>query len=248
MSIIGLLTTRSLGIGASSSHRGGEAYPSMNKRRIIIGAGISTTPARLALINSDVNDGNYIILVGSNSDALNALTEFTRQVYQDLNIGAKSITVNTQVSLVDSVSMLRGMIEANAPCSVTIGVAGDRWIATILSFLAMTLATVGGFVNVSVDKVFTMPSDKGEPVNWPIVPRLVDLSLAEYRVLRLICSGYSLAKEIVKGYASKFNEAISLPVVERMLAKLKARCIINSKPVGKALMHEATELGRILTC
>jgi len=93
-----------------------------------------------------------------------------------------------------------------------------------------------------------MPSDKGEPVNWPIVPRLVDLSLAEYRVLKLICSGYSLAKEIVKGYASRFNEAISLPVVERMLAKLRARGIINSKPVGKALMHEATELGRILTC
>ena len=63
---------------APRSHRGGEAYPSMNKRCIIIGVGISTTPARLALINSDVNDGNYIILVGSNSDAINALVEFTR--------------------------------------------------------------------------------------------------------------------------------------------------------------------------
>ena len=81
--------------------------------------------------------------------------------------------------------MLRGMIEANSPCSVTIGIAGDRWIATILSFLAMTLATVGGFVNVSVDRVFVMPGDKGEPVNWPIVPRLIDLSLVEFRVLRL---------------------------------------------------------------
>jgi len=78
LSIIGLLTTRSLGIGASRSHRGGEAYISMDKRCIIIGVGISTTPARLALINSDVNDGDYIILVGSNSDAINALVEFTR--------------------------------------------------------------------------------------------------------------------------------------------------------------------------
>jgi len=156
------------------------------------------TPARLALINADVDDGDFIILVGSNSDALNALVEFTRQVYQDLNIDVKPITINTQVSLVDAVSMLRGIIEGNAPCSVVIGIAGDRWIAMILSFLAMALATVGGFINVSIDRVFVMPGDKGEPVNWPIAPRLIDLSLVEYRVLRLICSGYSLAKEIVR--------------------------------------------------
>jgi len=220
----------------------------MDKRCIIIGAGINIAPARLALINSNVNDGDYVILVGSNSDALNALAEFARQVYQDLNIEVKPITIDTQVNLVDSVSTLRGIIEANSPCSVVIGIAGDRWVTTVLSFLAMTLATVGGFIDVSVDRVFIMPGDKSEPIDWPTVPRLVDLSLAEYRVLKLICSGYSLAKEITKGYASKFNETISLQAIERMLAKLKARGIINSKPVGKALMHEATELGKILTC
>jgi len=220
----------------------------MDKRCIIIGTGISTTPARLALINFDVNDGDFVALVGVSSDALNALTEFTRQVYQDLNIGAKPITVNTQVSLVDTVSTLRGMVEANAPCSVVIGIAGDRWVATILGFLAMTLATVGGFTNISIDRVFVMPSDKGEPVNWPIAPRLVDLSLVEYRVLRLICSGYSLAKEVVKGYASRFNEAISLQAIERILAKLRVKGLVNSKHSGKALVYEETQLGRILTC
>jgi len=173
----------------------------MGKKCIVIGASLNIAPARIALINSDVNDGDFIILVGSNSDALNALVEFTRQVYQDLNIDVKPITINTQVSLVDAVSMLRGIIEGNAPCSVVIGIAGDRWIATILSFLAMALATVGGFINVSIDRVFVIPGDKGESVDWPIVPRLIDLSLVEYRVLRLICSGYSLAKEIVKGYS-----------------------------------------------
>ena len=226
----------------------GEAYPSMDKKCIIIGTGINITPARLALINADVNDGDYVMLVGVSSDALNALTEFVKHVYQDLNIDVKSITVNTQVSLVDAVSTLRGMVEANALCSVVIGIAGDRWVATILSFLAMTLATVGGFTNISINRVFVMPSDKGEPVNWPIVPRLVDLSLVEFRVLKLICNGYGLAKEIVKGYASKYGEAISLQAIERTLAKLRVKGIINSKPVSKALMHEATELGRILTC
>jgi len=80
------------------------------------------------------------------------------------------------------------------------------------------------------------------------VPRLVDLNLIEYRVLKLICSGYGLAKEIVNGYSSKFNEPISLPAVERTLAKLRGKGLINSKPVSKALMHEATTLGRLIAC
>jgi len=218
------------------------------RRCIVIGVGINIAPARLALINSDVNDGDYIILVGNNNDALNTLVEFTRQVYQDLNIDVKPITINTQVSLVDAVSTLRGMIKSNSPCSVTIGIAGDRWITTILSFLAMALATVGGFTSTSVNRVFVMPGDKGEPVNWPIVPRLIDLSLVEYRVLRLICSGYSLAKEIVKGYTSRFNEPISLQAIEKTLTKLRVKNLINSKPIGKTLIHEATELGRLIAC
>ena len=143
---------------------------------------------------------------------------------------------------------LRSFIEDCAPCSFTIGIAGDRWVTTILSFLAMTLATVGGFVNVSVDRVFIMPGDKGEPIDWPIVPRLIDLSLVEYRVLKLICNGYSLAKEIVKSYTSKYGEAISLQAIERTLAKLRSKGLIDSKPVSKALMHEATELGRLTAC
>jgi len=218
------------------------------RRCIVIGVGINIASARLVLINADVNDGDYVILVGGSVDALNALAEFTKQVYQDLEINVKPITIDTQVSLVDSASMLGSIIEGNAPCNVVIGIAGDRWVATVLSFLAMTLATVGGFVNVSVDRVFVMPGDKGEPVNWPVTPRLVDLSLVEYRVLKLICSGYSLAKEIVKGYASRFNEAISLPAVERTLVKLRVKGLVNGKHSGRALAYEGTQLGRILTC
>jgi len=209
---------------------------------------LNIAPARLALINSDVSDDDFIILVGVSSDALKALVEFAKQVYQDLNIEVESIALNQGLNLVDAASMLRGIIEANAPCSVTIGIAGDRWVTTVLSFLAMTLATVGGFINVSVNRVFIMPGDKGEPIDWPIVPRLIDLNLIEYRVLKLICSGYSLAKEIVKGYASKYGEAISLQAIERTLVKLRVKGLVNGKHSGRALAYEETQLGRILTC
>ena len=226
----------------------GSTAPFMEKRCIVIGAGLNIAPARLALINGEVNDGNVIILVGLSGDALGALGEFARQVYQDFDIKVEQFVLNPRASLVDTVAGLRSFIEDYAPCSLTIGIAGDRWIATILSFLAMALATVGGFINVSIDRVFVMPGDKGEPVNWPIVPRLVDLSLVEFRVLRLICSGYSLAKEIVKGYASKYGEAISLQAIERILAKLRNKRLVNSKRSGRALAYEETELGRLIAC
>jgi len=220
----------------------------MGKKCIVIGASLNIAPARIALINSDVNDGDYVILVSVSSDALKALVEFAKQVYQDLDIEVKPITIDAQVNLVDSVSTLRGMIEANASCNVVIGIAGDRWLTTVLGFLAMALATVGGFINVSVDRVFTMPGDKGEPVNWPIVPRLVDLSPVEFRVLKLICSGYSLAKEIVKGYVSKYGETISLQAIERILAKLRVKGLVNGKHSGRALVYEETQLGRLIAC
>jgi len=214
---------------------------------IVIGAGLNIAPARLALINSDVNDGDLIILVGLSGDALSALAEFTSQVYQDLGIKVEQFILNPKASLVDTVAGLRSFIEDYAPCSLTIGIAGDRWVTTVLSFLAMTLATVGGFTGINVDRVFTMP-DKGEPVNWPIAPRLINLSQTEYRVLRLICDGHALAKEVTKAYVEAFKEGVSIQVVERVLARLRARGLVEAKPSGKAYAYEATQLGRLLAC
>jgi len=226
----------------------GSTAPFMEKRCIVIGAGLNIAPARLALINGEVNDGDVIILVGLSGDALGALGEFARQVYQDFDIKVEQFVLNPRASLVDTVAGLRSFIEDYAPCSIVIGIAGDRWVTTILSFLAMALAAVGGFTGISVDRVFVVQGERGGIVDWLIVPRLIDLSLTEYRVLKLICNGYSLAKEIVRGYASKYGESASLPVVERVLARLRGKNLIKAKPMGKAMLHDATQLGRMIAC
>ena len=44
---------------------------------MVIGVSINIAPARLVLINADVND-DYVMLVSVSSDAFNALVEFTR--------------------------------------------------------------------------------------------------------------------------------------------------------------------------
>jgi len=87
------------------------------RRCIVIGAGLNIVPARLALINADVNDGDYIALVGISSNALKALVEFAKQVYQDFDVKVESIALNQGLNLVDTVSTLRSMIEDNAPCN-----------------------------------------------------------------------------------------------------------------------------------
>ena len=214
---------------------------------IVIGAGLNIAPARLALINSDVNDGDLIILVGLSGDALSALAEFTGQVYQDLDIKVEQFILNPKASLIDTVAGLRSFIEDYAPCSIVIGIAGDRWVSTVLSFLAMTLATVGGFTGINVDRVFTMP-DKGEPIDWPITPRLINLSQTEYRVLRLICDGNVLAKEVTKAYVDAFKEGVSIQVVERVLAKLRVKRLVEARQSGKAYAYEVAQLGRLLAC
>ena len=111
----------------------------------------------------------------------------------------------------------------------------------------MTLATFSVFANVGVDRVFVMPSEEGESVDWPIAPRLIDLSPVEFRTLELICSGYSLSRETAKGYASKFSKPISLSIIEGgVLAKPRSKGLIGSRPVGEALVHGATEPGRLI--
>jgi hypothetical protein len=215
---------------------------------IVIGAGLNIAPARLALINSDVNDGDLIILVGLSGDSLGALAEFTSQVYQDLGIKVEQFILNTKASLVDTVAGLRSFIEDYAPCGLVIGIAGDRWVATVLGFLAMAIAAVGGFTNISVDRVFVVQGERGGVIDWPIAPRLINISLTEYRVLRLICDGNVLAKEITKAYVDAFKEGVSIQVVERVLARLRVKRLVTSKPSGKAYLYDVTVIGRLLAC
>ena len=220
----------------------------MGRRCIVIGAGLNIAPARLALINSDVDDGDLIILVGLSGDALSALAEFTSQVYQDLGIKVEQFILNPKASLIDTVAGLRSFIEDYAPCSIVIGIAGDRWVTTVLSFLAMTLATVGGFTGISVDRVFVVQGERGGIVDWPITPRLINLSQTEYRVLKLICDGNVLAKEVTKAYVDAFKEGVSIQVVERVLARLRARGLVEARQSGKAYAYEVAQLGKLIAC
>jgi len=62
------------------------------------------------LINADVNDGDYVMLVSVSSDAINALAEFARHVYQDLKVKVRSI-FKRGLGLINVVAMLRALLK-----------------------------------------------------------------------------------------------------------------------------------------
>ena len=70
-------------------------------------------PARLVLINADVND-DYVMLVSVSSDAINALAEFARHVYQDLKVKVRSI-FKRGFGLINVVAMLRALLKLMYP-------------------------------------------------------------------------------------------------------------------------------------
>ncbi len=67
-------------------------------------------------------------------------------------------------------------------------------------------------------------------------------------MLKLICDGHVLAKEITKAYEDAFKEGISIQAVERVLAKLRARGLVSAKPSGKAYAYEVAAVGRLIAC
>ena len=82
---------------------------SRGRRCIVIGVGINIASARLALIDADVND-DYVMLVSVSSDAINALAEFARHVYQDLKVKVRSI-FKRGLGLINVVAMLRALLK-----------------------------------------------------------------------------------------------------------------------------------------
>ena len=57
-----------------------------------------------------------------------------------------------------------------------------------------------------------------------------------------------MAKEVAKAYGEAFKEGISIQAVERVLAKLRVKRLVEAKPSGKAYAYEVAQLGRLLAC
>ncbi|ADY01602.1 MAG: CopY family transcriptional regulator [Vulcanisaeta sp.] len=246
------------------------------RKCVVVSVGLYPGNAKHALARAGPVGGDVVFLVNSEPrivpegilrgrreqpiQTMEALHKFINELDSEVNV--VDVWLDPKDGIATSVARLRSLIEAYVPCRVIIGMAGGfRWLSTALMFLALALASVGPYVGITMDSVFAMLEEESPSVRalfksveervipWPVVPKLADLMLDEYRVLRLIGLGKHRAKDILNEYrkeCKKVSECMSMAKVQRILVRLVRKRLINYEKRGKAHHYELTPLGTIL--
>jgi len=245
----------------------------------VVSVGLYPGNARVALMSVGLYDGDVVILVNSEprsvpesvirgrrrqpTEAMESLRKFISEAFEGLNIEVRDVWLDPKLGLMTNVAMLRSIIEGYVPCDVIIAMAGGlRWLSSALIFLAIALNTVGRFISVRVDKVFTMLEEESPSIRalfkgverfieWPFIPAMAELTREEYSVLKLVGEGVEKAKYIHKEYNSRFcksryKECISMPTVERILVKLRRKNLVKFEASGKAYRYYLTPVSVML--
>jgi len=245
----------------------------------VVSVGLYPGNAEIALMSVGFHDGDVVILVNSEprsvpesvirgrrrqpTEAMETLRKFISETFKSLNIEVRDVWLDPKLGLMANVAMLRSIIESYAPCDVIIAMAGGlRWLSSALMFLAIALNTVGRFISVRVDKVFTMLEEESPSIRalfkgverfieWPFIPAMAELTREEYSVLKLVGEGVEKAKYIHKEYNSRFcqsryKECISMQTVERILVKLRRKNLVKFEASGKAYRYYLTPVSVML--
>ncbi|ADN51069.1 BlaI/MecI/CopY family transcriptional regulator [Vulcanisaeta distributa] len=246
------------------------------RKCVVVSVGFYPGNARQALVRAGPVGGDVVFLVNSEPrtvsesvlrggrkqpiEAMGVLRRFVNEL--DSGIGVVDVWLDPRAGIANNVAWLRSLVEGYAPCRVIIGMAGGfRWLSVALMFLALALSSVGRYVGVAVDSVFVMLEEESPSVRalfrnveervipWPVTPRLADLSLDEYRVLRLIGLGKHRAKDIhgeLNRDCKRPGGCVSMATVQRILVKLVKKGLINYEKRGKAHYYELKPLGLML--
>ena len=247
------------------------------RKCIVVSVGLYPGNARQTLVRAGPVGGDVVFLVNSEprtvpeevlrggrlqpTDTMKVLHRFIKEIDREVNV--VDVWLDPRDGIAINVARLRSLVEDYAPCRVIIGMAGGfRWLSAALMFLALALASVGNYVGVAVDSVYTMLEEESPSVRalfknveervipWPVVPRLAEISdRREYSILRLIGLGKHRAKEILRELnkdCKKPGGCISMATVQRILVKLTRKGLINYRKQGKAHYYELGLLGTML--
>ncbi len=200
-------------------------------------------------------------MLGQPTEAMETLHRFISESFEDLSIDIRDEWLDPRLGLVHNVALLRSLVEDLAPCRAVIVIAGGlRWLSAALMFLSLTLATAGGFTNIKIEPVQTMLEEESPSIRalfkgteriitWPFVPRLVDLTLNEYIVLKQIASGRRRAKELhgeLNKDCRRPRGCVSMATIQRILTKLVRKGLVTHEHRGKGFLYNLTPLGMML--
>jgi CRISPR locus-related DNA-binding protein len=219
-----------------------------------------------AISRVGIGVGDVVILVNSfpiSSQAQNTMKELKTRINEVyLNALVEEVWLDPRNEFENNVASLRKAIEKYVPCRISIlAVGGFRWLNIALLYLAQVLRSIAPIKNIAeisfeleleedtfsrevMEKFF--PTQESRIVKISIIPKLVELTDIELRILEAINMGKTKAKQILE-VLRKQNIEITRPTLQRKLHQLVKKGLITYTPKGKSYTYSLTSIGRLFT-
>lgn len=230
-----------------------------SRRCVVVSVGLGAGDAKTALFSVGLSDGDAVVLVGSEPrEVTGEAVESVRKFLSDaVKIDVREVWLDPTNGVAEGVATVRSVLETLSPCAAVIADAGGpRWLSAVLTFLAVTLKTVGKYVGIGVERVLTVLEEDvvgalpgaGRVVEWVTVPPFLELQKLEYTVLRLIAGGLSTAREIhsILSAPGVQGGGVSMIAVQRALMELRRKRLVKYERVSRTYRYELTDFGKML--
>ena len=219
-----------------------------------------------AISRVGIGVGDAVILVNSfpiSQQAWNTMEELKTRINEVyFNVFVEEVWLDPRNRFEDNVATLRKIVEKYAPCKVSIlAVGGFRWLNIALMYLAQVLQSIALIKNIIgisfeleleedtmskevIEKFF--PTQESRVVKILSIPKLVELSATEIRILEVISSGKTKVKQILEAL-KELNIEITRPTLQRKLHQLARKGLVTYVPKGKSYSYSLTPLGKLFT-
>lgn len=219
-----------------------------------------------AISRVGIGVGDAVILVNSfpiSQQAWNTMEELKTRINEVyFNVFVEEVWLDPRNRFEDNVATLRKIVEKYAPCKVSIlAVGGFRWLNIALMYLAQVLQSIALIKNIIgisfeleleedtmskevIEKFF--PTQESRVVKILSIPKLVELSATEIRILEVISSEKTKVKQILEAL-KELNIEITRPTLQRKLHQLARKGLVTYTPKGKSYSYSLTPLGKLFT-
>jgi CRISPR locus-related DNA-binding protein len=219
-----------------------------------------------AISRTGIGVGDVVILVNSfpiSQQARSTMEKLKTRISKVyFNVFVEEVWLDPRNRFEDNVATLRKIVERYAPHKVSIlAVGGFRWLNIALMYLAQVLQSIALIKNVIeisfeleleedtmskevIEKFF--PTQESRVVKILSIPKLVELSATELRILEVISSGKTKVKQILEAL-KELDIEITRPTLQRKLRQLVRKGLITYTPKGKSYSYSLTPSGKLFT-
>ena len=241
-------------------------YVQAYRKVVITSVGHAFERPYCAVSRVGIGVGDVVILVNSfpiSQQARNTMEELKTRINEVyFNVFVEEVWLDPRNRFEDNVATLRKIVERYSPCKVSVlAVGGFRWLNIALMYLAQVLQSIALIKNIIeisfeleleedtmskevIEKFF--PTQESRVVKILSIPKLVELSATELKILEVISCGKTKVKQILEAL-KELNIEITRPTLQRKLHQLARKGLVTYVPKGKSYSYSLTPLGKLFT-